>query len=154
MHPDLEPLSMFVGVWEGTGHGHYPTIEPFDYHERVRFTDTGKRFLVYNQRTTDATTGAPLHVETGYWRPSPPDRVEVVIAHPTGHAEIEEGFVTDDRVELRSVAVNHSTTAKRVDAVERVFVVDGDTLRYTMWMAAVGEPLTQHLTAELTRVDD
>ena len=154
MHPDLDPLAMLLGTWEGRGHGDYPTIEAFDYEERVRFTETGKRFLVYNQRTTDASSGAPLHVESGYWRPSPPDRLEVVIAHPTGHAEIEEGVVTGGRVELRSVAVNHATTAKRVDAVERVFVVDGDTLRYTVSMAAVGEPLTLHLTAELVRVGD
>ncbi|MDZ7677399.1 MAG: FABP family protein [Acidimicrobiales bacterium] len=154
MHPDLEALAMLVGTWEGRGHGEYPTIDPFDYDERVRFADTGKRFLVYQQRTTDSVTGDPLHVESGYWRPSPPDRVEVVVSHPTGHAEVSEGFVSPGRIELRSVAVNHTTTAKRVDAVERIITVDGDTLRYAMWMAAVGEPLTQHLSAELARVDE
>ena len=154
MHPDLEILSALVGTWEGRGHGDYPTIDAFEYDERVRFTETGKRFLVYQQRTTNAATGDAMHVETGYWRPSPPDRVEVVIVHPTGHAEVQEGFVSPRRIELRSTAVANTSTAKRVDAVERVFTLDGDTLHYTVWMAAVGVPLTQHLTAELTRTDD
>ena len=44
-------------------------------------------------------------------------------------------------------------TAKRVDATERRFSVDGDTMRYEVHMAAVGEPMTHHLEATLHRSD-
>ena len=44
-------------------------------------------------------------------------------------------------------------TAKRVDATERRISVDGDTMRYEVHMAAVGEPMTPHLEATLHRAD-
>jgi hypothetical protein len=153
MHPDLELLAPLMGTWEGEGRGEYPTIDSFSYTETMRFADTGKRFLVYSQRTADAITGTGLHVETGYWRPAPPDRVEVTIAHPMGQTELAEGTVDGGRFELRSITIANATTAKRVELLERSFVVDGDTLRYEMRMAAEGVPLTHHLAAELHRTD-
>ena len=42
-------------------------------------------------------------------------------------------------------------TAKRVDGTERRISVNGDTMRYEMHMAAVGEPMTHHLEATLHR---
>ena len=42
-------------------------------------------------------------------------------------------------------------TAKQVDATERRISVDGDTMRYEIHMAAVGEPMTPHLEATLHR---
>jgi len=71
----------------------YPTIPSFQYDEEVEFVHTGKPFLFYGQRSWARDDGRPLHAETGYWRPAGPGRVELVLAHPNGITEIEEGSV-------------------------------------------------------------
>lgn len=151
VHPDLVPLVFLLGTWEGEGRGEYPTIEPFGYRETVVFGHVGKPFLAYAQRTV-RDDGTPSHAETGYWRSLGGGRIEVVLAHPTGVAEVAEGTVEGTSVELRSTQVVTTPTAKAVAALERSIVVEGDVLRYTVRMAAVGQPLQHHLAAELRRV--
>jgi hypothetical protein len=122
LHPELEPLAGLLGTWRGEGAGEYPTISPFRYGEELRFWHVGKPFLAYAQRTWSPEDGRPLHAETGYWRAKPGGTVELVLAHPTGIVEVQEGHQ------------------------------DGGRLTYTIAMAAVGQPLTHHLAAELHRV--
>ena len=151
LHPDCEHLASLLGTWRGRGHGDYPTIEPFTYLEVVTFGHVGKPFLTYTQRTRHAGDGRPLHSETGYWRCIGPDRVEVVLAHPTGVTTVEDGRVDGGRIMLVTTSIGLSPTAKRVERLERTFVIDGDTITYTVDMAAMGRPLTRHLDAELER---
>ena len=76
---------------------------------------------------------------------------EVVIVQPTGLTEVAEGTVTATSLLLRSTAIGRTSTAKEVTVVERDMTVDGDRLRYSLRMAAVGRPLAPHLTADLRR---
>ena len=55
-------------------------------------------------------------------------------------------------MELASTTVATTGTAKEVTALRRRFELDGDTLAYTVAMAAVGQPLQHHLAATLRRV--
>lgn len=151
LHPDVRPIEFLLGTWAGEGRGEYPTIDTFSYGEEVRFWHVGKPFLAYTQRTWALDDERPLHAEMGYWRPQPGGRVEVVLSHPTGVAEVSEGTVDGFTIDLRTVSVAGTQSAKKVSALERRFEVAGDVLRYVVGMAAVGVPLTHHLSAELHR---
>lgn len=151
MHPDLRPIAFLLGTWSGRGEGGYPTVEPFTYLETATFSHVGKPFLTYQQRTRHPDTGQPMHAESGYWRAVGDRGVEVLLAHPTGIVEVYEGAVEGTRIELRTTSVTCTRTAKDVRALTRSFEVVGGVLRYSVAMAAVGHPLTHHLSAELHR---
>ncbi|MEU7767662.1 peroxynitrite isomerase [Nocardia sp. NPDC049190] len=156
LHPDIAPLAPLLGTWRGSGQGDYSTVEPFGYVEEIRFGHLGRPFLTYRQKTRATADRRPLHSETGYLRCPRPDRVELILAHPTGITEICEGPLTLDNgrlcLELDSTDIGCSTTAKLVTALGRSIRMSGDTIDYTLRMAAVGEPLQQHLTATLHKV--
>ncbi len=154
LHHDVEHLAFLLGRWRGHGAGEYPTIESFEYTEEVTFGHVGKPFLAYTQRTRHAVTELPLHAEAGYLRPVGLDRVEFVVAQPSGIVEVDEGPLVGQRFELDSQSVVVTNTARSVTAVRRVVEVEGDELHYTLDMAAVEQPLQHHLRAVLHRVDD
>lgn len=155
LHHAVHHLGSLLGTWSGRGVGEYPTIETFEYREEVTFGHVGKPFLAYSQRTKHAETDLPLHAESGYWRAIGPGALEVVLAHPTGILESLAGSLTPTEsglvATLDSAAVTLSPTAVQVDQIRRVFTLDGDTLHYTVAMAAVGRELTHHLEATLER---
>ena len=154
LHEALLPLMFLLGRWRGEGAGGYPTMEGFRYGEEVVFSHTGKPYLAYTQRTWSLDDDRPLHAESGYWRPQPGGGLEVVLAHPTGVAEIYYGTVTGTRVELATDIVVRTASAKEVTALKRLFGLVEGRLMYAVDMAAVGQPMQSHLSAVLERVQD
>jgi len=152
LHPDVEPLAFLLGTWRGEGAGHYPTVADFTYTEEITFGHVGKPMLTYRQQTRDAVTGEPRHAEVGYWRVTGPGVLEVVLAHPTGVTEVSEGTFDGGAIEVATTQLAATSTAKEVTELRRHIQVDGDTLRYDLEMAAVGQPLTHHLEATLHRI--
>lgn len=155
LHAACESLAPLLGTWRGPGEGHYPTIPDFAYLEELTFGHVGKPFLAMTQRTRDPKSDAPLHTEVGYLRPQPNRALEMVLTQPTGVVEIHTGTVDETTdgvvVDLRTERVEGTRTAKPISEVRRRLEVAGDTLVTEMWMAAMGQPLTHHLRAELTR---
>ena len=152
LHPNLEPLKFLLGDWEGAGVGGYPNIESFRFGQEVSFSHIGKPYLIYTSRTwrldDEGNLGEPLARESGYWRASG-DRIELVLAHPTGIAEIYIGEATGTQVELQTDVVARTETAKEYTAGRRLYGLIGEDLGYAYDMAAEGQGLQSHLSAQL-----
>jgi hypothetical protein len=155
-HPDLAPLRFLLGRWEGAGVGGYPTIESFQFGQELSFSHNGKPYLIYTSRSwlldAEGRPVRPLARETGFWRPQPENKVEVVLAHPTGIVEIYLGEVDGTKIEMATDVVAYTSSAKEVRAGHRLYGIAGGDLAYAFDMAAVGQPLQPHLSAQLKRV--
>ena len=154
-HPDLASLRFLLGRWEGAGVGGYPTIESFHFGQEINISHNGKPFLIYTSRSwlldDEGVPGRPLGMETGFWRPQPEGKVEVLLAHPTGITEIYLGEVTGTKIEMATDIVARTASAKEVTAGHRLYGLVGADLAYAYDMAAVGQPLQPHLSAQLKR---
>jgi hypothetical protein len=164
---ELIPLSWLIGRWAGVGLGQYPTIEDFRFGQEVSFTTDGRPFLIYASRSwlldDNGEKVRPLALESGFWRPRPDGEVEVTLAHPTGYSElwlgthevlgIEDARITGARATLRTDVIAASPSAKPYAAGERLYGLVNGELMWTFDMAAVGEPMTNHLSARLRPAD-
>ena len=150
LHEALRPLAFLLGTWRGSGAGKYPGIDDFEYGEETRFWHYGRPVLAYSQRTWSVASGAPMHSETGFWRPAGAG-IEVVLAHAFGITEILSGRVEAQTITLRSESLASAPTAKRVEAVTRTVEVARDVLSYDVGMAFGEHDLQPHLRAELKR---
>jgi hypothetical protein len=156
LHPSLARLRFLLGRWEGAGVVGSPTIESANFGQEITFGHNGKPFLIYASRTwlleEDGSIGRPLAMETGFWRPQDDGLIEVVLAHPTGITEIYLGQQTGTKIELATDAVVRTSTAKEYNAGKRLYGLIDDDLGWAYDMAAVGQPLQSHLSAQLKRV--
>lgn len=141
-------------------------MDPFRYEQVVEFACDGRPFLEYrsvswivdedNNRLRRSAT------ESGYWRPQPDNRVELLLAHPTGFVEawvgrvevtgIHDAAVIGARIELTTDAVVRTESAKDVSSGHRLYGLVEGKLLSTYDMAAMGHPLSNHLAIALEPV--
>lgn len=161
LHPALQGLLPYIGLWRGRGRGGYPTIEDFDYGQEIRISHDGRPFLFYESRAwildEQSRPVRPGGREAGWWRPVMRDgvatgEVEALLSTPTGIMELYLGKVDGLRVEMATDAVLRTATAKEVTAGHRLYGIVEGALLYAYDMAAVGHGLTAHLSARLLRV--
>ena len=154
--PELAPLAWLVGRWEGAGVVGYPTIESAHFGQEIEVSHDGRPFLHWHSRTWLLDEGGekvrPLATETGFWRPQQDGEVELLLAHPTGIVEMYYGKAEPAKIELRTDSVVRSPHAKDYSAAHRLYGLVNSNLMWVMDMAAVGQPLQSHVSAELKRV--
>ena len=151
LHPDLAELAFLLGTWRGEGDGEWPGNEPFRYGEEMIFEHVGDPFLLYAQRSWSPGDHAPIHLERGFLRPAGTGRVELVLAHPIGIAEVAAGTVSDQVIDLATTAVSLTATASPVTEVRRRIEVRDGALAYELQMAMREIGLSSHVRARLTR---
>jgi hypothetical protein len=160
--PALAPIAWLVGRWEGAGVVGYPTMaESLQFGQEVVCRHDGRPFLEWHSHTwlldADGNRVRPLATELGVWRPveTGPDgtNVELLLTHPTGVVEMYAGRAEPAKVELRTDGVLRSPHAKAYAAGHRMYGYVQSNLMWVMDMAAMGEPLTSHVSAELKRVE-
>ena len=151
LHPELASLGFLLGTWSGSGRGSYPGSEAFDYDEELTFAHEGKPLLAYAMRTSRNDDHSPAHAERGFWRCRNSGKLDTVVAHATGHAEISVGSVDGNAVTLESTSVVGWRGSKEVLAISRRISLDGDVLTDALDMQAVGQGLQAHVVAELRR---
>jgi THAP4-like, heme-binding beta-barrel domain len=151
LHDALRPVAWLLGTWRGEGVGGYPTITSFRYGQEIVFGHAGKPMLSYRSRTWALDDDRPLAMESGFWRPQPDDGIEVVLAHASGIVEVSIGRLEGAKIELVSDVLARTASAKEVAALHRLYGMAAGKLMYAIDMAAVGQPLQPHLSAELER---
>ncbi|CAB4397849.1 unnamed protein product [Rhizophagus irregularis] len=154
------PLEFLFGTWYGQGSGRFEGINDFIYNEEITIypDEAGRGWLYYKQRTWNPMkNNSNFHSEMGYIRtPGMSDKVELVLAQPTGIASIEEGRIDGTTIMFRSTNISRSATAKPPHVVEytRTWMVDpiNDTMTYVFNMSTQSKQMAQHLNATLRRV--
>lgn len=155
LHADLMPMAWLLGTWHGSGKGDYPTIDAFGYDQEIIFAHDGRPFMHYFSRTwitdDDGERVRPGALETGFLRPGVDGAIELVLAHPTGYAEVWYGQIEGARITLATDLVARTATAKEYTAGQRMYgLVDGD-LMYAIDMAAEGQEMQSHLWGQMKR---
>lgn len=96
-----------------------------------------------------------MHGESGFLRGPVDGRVELIIAQPTGFAEVATLTVGEEDATLvldgARAALQRTPGAKDVRDVRRRFRLDGDALHYDLWMSYAGHEDEHHLRAVLHR---
>lgn len=161
LHPALGPVAWLLGTWYGSGRGEYPTMEAFGYDQEVAFAHDGRSFLHYFSRSwitdADGQRVGPGALETGFLRLGADMTddgypVELVLAHPTGYAEVWYGVVDGPRLTLATDVVARTLTAEDYTAGQRMYGLVEGSLMYAYDMAAMDQPMQSHLWGRLNRV--
>jgi len=156
--PALASLAWLVGRWEGAGVVGYPTIESANFGQEVVCSNDGRPFLEWQSRTwllDDAGNRVrPMAVELGFWRVLEDGEIELLLTHPTGIIEMYVGRrdAAKPSVQLRTDGVLRSPAAKEYNAGTRMYGLVDSQLLWVMDMAAVGQSLQSHVSAQLKRV--
>lgn len=156
LHSELMPLAWLLGAWHGNGRSEYPGTDPFSFEQDIAFTHDSREFLHYFSQTwitnEEGERIGPGHLETGFLRSVGDSKVELLLAHPTGYAEIWYGEIDGARLTLATDVVARTVTAEDYTAGQRMYGLVEGSLMYAIDIAANGHPMQSQLWGKLNRV--
>jgi THAP domain-containing protein 4 len=150
-------LQFLEGTWRGEGSGGFPTIDSFDYRERLKFECRDDATLFYEQRTEKRMHGetqfVTSHWESGFIRMLADNTLELVSAQSGGRSEVLVGTIEQvgEKVRLKfsSKAISNDP---RIIATTRTLEIESDMLTYEMEMHTTSvKKITHHAAATLKR---
>lgn len=159
LHADLMPVAWLLGTWHGNGQGDYASTEPFTYEQEVVFAHDTRAFLHYFSRTwrtdDEGNRTGPGDLETGFLRVHPDGSgkagLELLLAHPTGYAEVWYGEADGPRLTLATDLVARTETATEYNAGQRMYGLVEGALMYAYDKAADGHEMQPYQWGRLER---
>ncbi|QKT06323.1 FABP family protein [Gordonia sp. X0973] len=158
LHSGLLALLPMVGVWRGEGVAHGLGDDGADlaFAEQIIVSHDGQNFLNWQSRSwsVDNRGGfvAPLFRESGFWRISEDDSIELVLAHAEGAVELFYGKpLSQTAWEVATDALVCSATAPKLHGAKRLLgIAEDGSLAYVEERLVDGE-LAPRLSAKLDR---
>lgn len=166
VHKLLEPLAWLQGTWrtEDPASGSYPTIKDFNYCEEISFVSIGQPMFNYTSRSWHPETKRPMHLETGFLKVyekinnEDSTKVEFILAHNFGLSTIEQGYISEKSIHLKTNGIVTSERSKspHVTEITREYrLLDDNHLEQVIHMATTNTPtLHKHLLAKYVKVSE
>jgi hypothetical protein len=141
--------NIFVeGLWRGKGE----VTDKIPYLEELEIKKMKPNIYSIVQKTRNEVKG-PLHTETGFIRVNDIG-IEFILSHPFGVAEISEGTIKDNVINVKTTSLSRTSSAKQpyVTSFSRCYKLDDNKLVYDMYLGLNHEEEKHHLRAELYKV--
>ncbi|AWB82586.1 FABP family protein [Corynebacterium yudongzhengii] len=154
----LLALLPLVGVWRGEGQA-IENGEEFAFGQQIIFAHDGEDYLTYESRLwrldENGQSTGPDQRETGFWRISARDEIEVITCLSTGAVEIMYGKPYNERAwEISSASTMVTEQGpKNLGPGKRLFgLMPNNNLGWVDERADDTGELSPHLSAQLKRI--
>ena len=158
LHDGLLGLLPLVGVWQGEGQAHDTQGQEYTFGQQLVIAHDGENYLTFSSRTwkidTEGKPEGPSVRETGFWRISEKDEIEVTYTSSNGIVELFYGEPFNDRAwQLESASTMVTETGpKNLGPGKRIYgLMPNNNLGWVDERMVDGE-MRPYMSAELTRI--
>lgn len=158
LHDALLGLLPLVGVWQGEGQAHDSNGDQYTFGQQLVIAHDGEHYLTYTSRTwkidSEGKPVGPDVRESGFWRISPKDEIEMTYTSNNGIVEIFYGEPFNERAwSLQSASTMVTETGpKNLGPGKRMYgLMPNNNLGWVDERMVDGE-MRPYMSAELKRI--